>query len=288
MSIIEQSLQRVKARREPDVSGPVRAGGQNLRAAASPAPLRPLVRDTERFEINVEDLRRQHIYPPADTLALRQNEYRSIRRMVFEAAFNGTAEGARATGPIVVVSSALPGEGKTFTCLNLAFSMASEGTHPVVLIDGDIFRSSLSRALHLDQARGLTDLLADPTLEPWSLVLQSSVPGLYVLPAGGLKEHASDLISAERVGAVLSTLASELTQPVLLIDTPPLLLSSEAAVLADCAGQVLLVVRAGQTLEDAVKHALAKLRESLPVGVILNAWEPTLLTDKTYYGTYYK
>ncbi len=286
MSIIERFLQHAKEARSAESGAAVARSANHPRAAA--APTRPEVRDEARFELDLSHLREEGLYPGESSLVFRQSEYRSIRRMVMAAVLGKGAEGAKPTEPFVVVSSSLPGEGKTFTTFNLALSIASEGTRPVILVDGDIFRRSLSRALGIDGVAGLTEALENPTIDPWTFVMQPNLPSLYVMPAGLLQARASDLVSSERVGALFRGLQAAFPNAIVLIDTPPLLLSSESSAICDAAGQVLLVVRAGVTMQDSVKQSVAKIRDNCPVGVVLNAWEPTLLSEKKYYGVEYR
>jgi len=175
--------------------------------------------------------------------------------------------------------------GHTYTALNLALSMASEGIHDVLLIDADTVRRSLTQALDLGDAPGLIELLGRPGRSFMDYALRTSVERLRVLPAGVPCDGASDLFSFGRVGPVVAAINSALGGHIAIVDTAPILLSSDTPVLMDSAGQVLLVVRAGHTLQDSVKDAVSRIKESVPVGVVLNDWDPLLASERqAYYG----
>jgi Mrp family chromosome partitioning ATPase len=170
------------------------------------------------------------------------------------------------------VTSALPGDGKTFTALHLALSMALERDHSVLLVDGDVARPQLSRVLGLAEEPGLLDLLADPARRARDLVLGTDVEGLYLLPAGRPREGAAELLASNRMGAIFSELGGTGRRQLVVMDSPPLLVSGEARVLSASAGQVVLVVRSGVTPRGAVTHAIAALGQKRKPRLVLNGY----------------
>jgi Mrp family chromosome partitioning ATPase len=152
-----------------------------------------------------------------------------------------------------------------------------------LLIDGDVIRPSLSGMFGLADRKGLMDAVVDATIDPESLIAQTSVEGLSILPAGAPNENATEHFASSRMHEVIEQLMS-VPNRLIVLDSLPLLLSTEARVLAPHAGQVLLVVRAESTPKPAVRQALALLAEHKNVKVLLNAVIWTKMLDYMVYG----
>jgi protein-tyrosine kinase len=297
MSIVQSALVRAKSNRALEarpakaagpvaVTVPVAVPAESASAAGSFRPPVSWPAGGSVVTISYERLREQSLYPTGDLVRRQQDDYRSIRREVIAATRQrATPEGAL-IGPIVVVTSALPGDGKSYTALNLALSMASEGIHDVLLIDADTVRHSLTTAFDLEAAQGLIDVLARPGKGFMDFAHPTSIDRLRFLPAGRRYEGASDLFSVGRVAPLFAAITAALEGHVVIVDTAPILLSSETPVLTDTAGQVLLVIRAGHTLQDSIKDAASRIKASVPVGLVLNAWEPVLPSEKKAYNGY--
>jgi exopolysaccharide/PEP-CTERM locus tyrosine autokinase len=184
---------------------------------------------------------------------------------------------ARATGDmrvenanVIAVTSALKGEGKTFTCFNLAMSIATERDVSVLLIDGDLFARSLSHLLGLDQGLGLADMLAESQIRLDDIIVSTNVPKLRVVPAGHIRHHATELLASERMRHAVRELASRYSDRIILLDTAPILLNSEAMLLEALVGQVLVVVQEGKTPQHAIQDALSLLGKKPVTGMVLN------------------
>ncbi len=287
MSIVQSALDRMKAARPAEIR-PGKAAAKAATPTSEPPPHSPNWRPATApiVSIDPERLRELGLYPSPSFLRRQQEDYRGIRREVISATHQRPQTEGAEIGPIVVVTSALPGEGKSYTALNLAISIASEGTYDVLLIDGDTVRSSLSQALDVRDSPGLIELLSNPATNFMDHVRHTSIERLYLLPAGRPFEGASDLFSAGRVGPLFAAIGAALAGHIVIVDTPPILLSSDTPVITDAAGQVLLVVRAGQTLQDAVRDAASRIRETIPVGAVLNGWDPILPSEKQTYRGY--
>ena len=185
----------------------------------------------------------------------------------------------------IVVTSAVPGEGKTFTAFNLALSLAREPDFEVLLVDADIPKSDVTHTLGLDECPGLMDVLVDDWRRPAEAILRTDVPNLMVLPAGKRHPLAAELFGGRRMGYVLEELAASPRQRLLVFDSSPLLATPESRVLASQMGQVVVVVSAGHTGRHEVKAALDGLGGSQYVGLILNK-SRLLATENPYYGYY--
>jgi protein-tyrosine kinase len=209
------------------------------------------------------------------------DQYRRIKRPILMQVQVLTA--ARAPGArFVLMASALPGDGKTFTSINLALSIARERDVSVLVMDADVAKPHISRIFGIAQEPGLLDALADDNLDIESLVLPTDVPGLSVLPAGRRHEAATELLASARMDQVITRLTARDPRRIVLLDSPPLLLSSESRALVQIAGQVVLVVRAGGTPRQAVEEAIGYIGEGKPLGLILN--QSMLALSEGYYG----
>ncbi len=169
---------------------------------------------------------------------------------------------------VVVMTSAVPGEGKSTTAINLALVLAETGK-PVLLIDADLRRPMTASYLGVEGAVGLTDVLVgqaeiDDVLQPWG------EGGLHVLPAGTLPPNPSELLGSDRMKELMSTLRERFDM--IIIDTPPVLPVTDAAVVAAHAHGLVLVVRHGTTTRDQVRTAVEALAavEAPLTGVALN------------------
>lgn len=168
----------------------------------------------------------------------------------------------------IVVTSPLPGDGKSTIACNLAITLAASG-RSVVLIDGDLRRSMVAKTMGLPGGAGLADVLSNRA--QLSEVLQRSprAPSLFVLAAGSIPPNPSEVLGSERMKALLTDLASHAT---VIIDAPPLLPVTDGAVLTHQADGALLVVSIGKTTYDLVDKALDTLAKARgrALGIVLN------------------
>jgi len=187
---------------------------------------------------------------------------------------------------VLVVSSAVRGEGKTTVASNLAICLA-EINQRVLLADADMRRPRLHRVFEVSNRRGLSSLLASreplPRLEESGCVQPSEVPNLFVLPAGPPSHSISNLLHSTRVEELLARARNEFDAVV--IDTPPMLQISDARVLGAMADGVVLVVRAGKTTRETARAAASRFLEdgTRVLGAILNSWDPKS-NGAGYYG----
>lgn len=185
----------------------------------------------------------------------------------------------------IVVTSALPGDGKSFTAANLAVMLAATGQR-VALIDGDLRRSRLATLFGLPADAGLSDVLAGRV--NLSDVLQPADPSgsLVVLTAGPVPPNPSEILGSDRMREVIDTLSRHC---LVIIDAPPLLPVTDAAVLSTRADGALIVVSTGKTTYDMLGQALDLLEKAKgkPLGIVLNR-VPTSGPGATYYGYQYR
>jgi protein-tyrosine kinase len=186
---------------------------------------------------------------------------------------------------LIMVTSALPGEGKTFCALNLALSIASEVDSSVLLVDADVVRPSVMTRLGLQgRFKGLLDLLSDTSLELPDLILKTNVPKLSVLPAGAPSSHSTELLASDAMHELLHDIATRYADRIVIFDAPPLLSTTESRVLAARMGQILMVVAADSTQQLDLAQAFTALEPCHTVLCVLN--KSLNDSDQRHYGYY--
>lgn len=184
---------------------------------------------------------------------------------------------------VVLVTSARPGEGKTFISLNLAASLAGAGMMPILLIDADGRRGSLGDTLGLEKQPGLRALAAEPSLWPGALVRPTEVPDLSVMSCGGT---TGDAPPGEALAEAVRRTAAAFPSHLIVLDMPPALATSDAGALAPLAGQVVMVVLAEKTQRDEIEAALDVLDACPEIRLLLNRAGLTLNDSFGAYGGY--
>ncbi len=171
---------------------------------------------------------------------------------------------------LIMITSALPEEGKTFIAINLALSLAAELDRRVLLVDGDVSKGEVTEQLRIEAHRGLSDLLHETNYISEDAVLTSNVERLSILAAGGATDHTDELFASELMETILHKLATADPDRVVVFDSPPLLETTEGAVLAHHMGQVVMVVEANRTPQDAVTQSVQMLEGCANVSLVLN------------------
>jgi protein-tyrosine kinase len=279
MSLVEQAIARLR-NQHLGAKTPALGGS----APKSVAP--PIVNELEpskvanRLVIDANALRAGGYLPEVSKERQFADQYRRIKRPLIEKALSG--DDASGEPRVIIVTSAVPGDGKTFTSINLAFSMALERDISILLIDSDVAKHHITDIFGLRQRKGLLDALTDESLDPEALVVPTSSRGFSILPAGTRVEGTAELVSSNRMRQIVATLCARNPRRILLLDSPPLLITNEGRALVKAAGQVVLVVRAGETPRHAVQAALDMVDEKQAGGLILN--EVKVGFTEGYYG----
>jgi protein-tyrosine kinase len=166
----------------------------------------------------------------------------------------------------------------------LALSVAREKDWSVVLVDVDCAKQHITSMFSAENEPGLLDLLKDPSLHPDDVIMPTNVPSLSILPAGNRDQNAAELLASERMDQLAEVLSEEDKFRLVIMDSSPLLLTTEALVLSSHVGQIALVVHAGHTAQSAVTAAIKKIDSTKAVNAILNRSESEASTP---YGSYY-
>ena len=269
MGRIEKALAKLQARgeRATDPGAPQRPAGRLVEATPRDQ-LSEHVYGGKRIEIDLEQLRHHGLLAPVAQERQIADQFRLIKRPLLGIA-SRTREPSVPFGNLLMVGSANAAEGKTFTSINLCLSMAREEDWSVVLVDADCTKPQISRLFGAEEEPGFLDLLRDGATSFDEFVMPTSIPKFSLLPAGRYDAHATELFTSARMESLRAELTAD-PQRLVVFDTPPLLLTSEAPALATSVGQIVLVVRADYTLQQDVAEALARLDRTKPVNLLLN------------------
>lgn len=284
MSVVERALEKLRrggvdapALVRENATAPVQLPDREV-PPAEPA-LEP------RIFVNRDALRDAGYLPATNQDRRFADEYRQIKRLLLASTVSPVSAGQQRPSPrLVMMASALPGDGKTFTSINLAFSLARERDSSVVLVDGDVAQRQLSKVFGVENYPGLLDVLAHPGMDVAELVLQTDCRGLSILPAGSVLDGATELLSSSQMKKVANRIIERDPRCIALFDSSPLLVTSESLALATAMGQVVLVVRAGRTPRHAVVDAVESLGEEIPLSLVLNQGRRGLSEGRYGYG----
>lgn len=233
--------------------------------------------------LDLARLRELGYLTPEEADGALAEQYRIIKRPLLMNAFGRGAVPVEG-GNLIMVTSSVPGEGKTFTAVNLAMSMAMELDHTVLLVDADVVKPSLTELLGLKGRPGLTDALAAGDIGLGEVIVRTNVAKLRVIPAGRGHANSTELLASQAMRDLMQELAERYPDRVILFDSPPLLVSSQASVLTYLVGQIVVVVEAGRTPQPVVKEALALVDSSKAVGLVLNKSHERVAGDYQYYA----
>lgn len=268
----EEGMARRDEARAPDV----RADGD-----ASQAVLRG--ENSRRVEVDLVQLAAKGIITPDAPRSQVADEFRLVKRPLLGNA-QGKGQAPVERGNLIMVTSSVPGEGKTFTAINLAISIAMEMDNTVLLVDADVSRPSVLNVLGLPAAKGLMDVLLDDDLDLGDVMLKTNIEKLTLVPVGSAAKRATELLASEAMTKLLEEMATRYSDRIIIFDSPPLLVTTEAPVLATHVGQVLMVVEAEQTPQSVVKQALATIQACPVVLTMLN--KASSVGSGTYYDYY--
>jgi len=255
----------------------------------SPVPVTPAVLDQtdlgqepKAVMLDLEVLERSGYLVPSQVRSTLAEQFRQIKRPLLRNARSKDSVEKRLS--LIMVTSALPKEGKTFCAINLAMSMSIEIDTSVLLVDADVVRPDVMHRLGVESQKGLLDLLTDPQLRLSDVVLKTNVPKLSILPAGTRNSMSTELLASEAMGELLVSLSQSDTKRIVIFDAPPLLVTTEAKVLASRLGQVVMVVEASSTPRSAAMQAFATV-EQCPI--VMSVVNKASEREGGSYGDYY-
>ena len=306
MSIIEKAASRIDLKRNAAAAArtPEPAAIDAIEAAAAAAPIAPapgvpapepaaapaaeqaaprpaLKSSTRRVDLDLNRMRDMGMVTAAGGRTRLLEDFRVIKRPLLQRAFAERKAGDK-PGNLIMVTSSLPGEGKTYCAINLAMSIAMELDHTVLLVDADVARPSVLRSLGLPAHRGLMDILLDDKVDMADVMLRTNVDTLSILPAGTSTPRATELLASSSMTALVDEIANRYRDRIVIFDSPPLLLTSESRVLASHMGQIVMVVEAQTTTQHAVQESLRQLDDNQNVNLIYNKTREFPGIEETY------
>ncbi len=212
-------------------------------------------------------------------------EFRLVKRQLLLSALGGKKTAPVNRGQLILICSAQPNEGKTFSAVNLALSLTSETDIEVLLVDADVAKPEILSTLGLPGGPGLMDALADPVLDVEQLLIHTDVPNLLVLPTGRQTNNDTELLASDSTGRLIERLVAGHPRRIVLFDSAPALAASPASTLALHVGQILFVVRADSTTESDVRDAVELLDGCPHIQLMLN--NVTCHASNRKFGSYY-
>lgn len=301
MSIIEKALDKALGQDQllvsPASEKTAPGAEENLRSEAestqpqagtNPSPPPPPPPGGERtrkiLDIDWLALKSKGMLVPEMASTQLAEEYRVIKRPLLMNAFPDEDNGIERAN-LILVTSSVPGEGKTFTAMNLALSIAMERDKWVLLIDADVAKPSIGGLLGSSGEAGLTDLLKDRNVRFSDVTFKTDIPNLTIMPAGRQDRNSTELLASDAMKRLAKELSARYDDRVVIFDSPPLLAATQGAVLASLVGQVVLVIEADSTPQYIVQESLAKLEACDVVGCVLNKTNQGLAFN--YYAYFY-
>ena len=234
------------------------------------------------LELDFKRLSARGFLTSADERGKLAEEYRMIKRPLLANAFGPNPV---RKGNLIMVTSALPGEGKSFSTVNLAISIAMELDRTVLLVDADVAKPSLPHYLGFKAEHGLLDVLRGDSQDLSDVIMRTNIEKLSILPAGKTYARATELLASDAMDRLITDVATRYSDRLVLFDSPPILATSEAHVLASHMGQIVMVVESEKTPKSALREALSRIEGTCDViSIVLN--KSALPTTGDYYGYY--
>jgi protein-tyrosine kinase len=288
MNLIEEAAKRLRQLEQAGVAraphAAANAPGVQARRVNGEARERPVdVRPAPARTLHLERLQASGFITPAMQHSRLLHEFRVIKRPLIQHALGRSATQAPNRN-LIMVTSALPDEGKTFVAVNLAMSLAMERDCRVLLVDADVLAPSVPDVLNIEPAKGLMDVLTGAGTQVREALLGTNVERLTLLLAGTPHANASEFLASEAMTRLLSELSSRYADRIVVFDSPPLLATTESRVLATQMGQVILAVEAQRTTHAALESALATVESCPVVYTVLNKAPESKVGS--YYGAY--
>ena len=237
----------------------------------------------KQIRLDFRALRQSGMITPDNLSSALSNEFRGIKRKLLQRVRDPKTRAA--VNNLIMVTSSLPGEGKTFTSINLALSLAAERGLRVLLIDADVIRPSVGNMFVSPTSEGLTDLLSGKIKQVSEVLYHcTDVPNLSVIFSGNPRTNSPELISSGQMASLCQELSARYPDRVIVLDTPPVLATPEPAILATYMHQLIMVVSAAQTDRHQLRRALDAVSTCQNVSLLFNKaprW------NEAEYNTYY-
>lgn len=203
------------------------------------------------------------------TRKLVNEEFRGIKRKVLTNAF-GAISATIDNSNLIMVTSASPSEGKSFSAINLALSIALEQDKTVLLVDCDVLKPSLHKKLHVPNDKGIMEYLSGEVDDVQEIINTTNVEKLRYISAGKKHHLSTEFLASQKMAGLAHEFVNRYPDRIVIMDCPPLLGINETYVLSELAGQILVVVEEGNTKITSVKAAVSQLNKEKAIGFIMN------------------
>ncbi|MCB4436312.1 XrtA-associated tyrosine autokinase [Alteromonas sp. McT4-15] len=243
------------------------------------SPLPEFVIDFERLEKN------GHISLTGERKQINE-EYREIKRKLLANSF-GSLSKTLHNPNIIMVTSSRPSEGKTFTATNLAMSIASEQDKTVLLVDADVLKPNVLNTLGLERRKGLMEYLTGDVEDIADVLYPTNIDKLKIIPAGKSHHLSTELLASQKMHDTVDEFANRYPDRIVIFDTPPLIGINESAILANFAGQAVVVVEEGRAKINDIKMSVERLNPDMAIGFVVNKSIHNDTDGSGYYGYYY-
>jgi len=238
-----------------------------------------------KFNIDLQALEGKGFVGLESGRNLINEEFREIKRKLLQNAF-GPLASTISNSNIIMVSSARPSEGKTFTAVNLAISIAAEQDKTVLLVDADVLKPNVLNTLGLKQSNGLMEYLLGKVNDLSDVIHHTNIPKLRIVPAGQTHHLSTELLASTVMRDTIEEFSTRYPDRVVIIDTPPLIGINESVILANLAGQAVIVVEEGQTKLNDIQSSVERLNPNMAIGFVVN--KSIQFSEKGgYYGYQY-
>ena len=259
--------------------------GRRIRRDAKQQPDKPAQYTEKHFDIDLDALQEKGFVSTNSARSHINEEYREIKRKLLANAFGGLSSTLN-NANIIMVTSARPNEGKTFTAVNLAMSIATEQDKRVLLVDADVLKPNTLRTLGLKERSGLMEYLLGDVYEIGEVMFRTNVNKLRIIPAGRSHHLSTELLASEAMSNLINEFSTRYPDRIVVIDTPPLIGINESAVLANFAGQAVVVVEEGRSKMSDIQKAVERLNPEMAIGFVVNKSVNTS-DNNGYYGYSY-
>lgn len=288
MSKIHDALRKLQ--KQGGASSDSGNGGGNSTRRRIPESVIPIARkkkveiDGEKHHLDESNLIHRGLLAPLDQAIPVADEFRRIKRPLIDNAIKHGPEHDDHMN-LIMVASPLPGAGKTFCSVNLAASISLERELTVLLVDADVAKPHISDAFGLGEVPGLIDILVDESMSVDEVLVRTDLNDIQVLPAGCKHSQSTELLASDRMAEVMHELATRYPDRLIVMDSPPLMITSEAQAVARQVGQIALVVEAGVTTNQQIQESLDVLSPDKAINIILN--KSLYSQSSGYYGGSY-
>ena len=284
MSIIENALKKAgkqglvldgnspKQSDEPEIHRDSKSGAESIGMASGkqePMSGEPKTNIENQVVIDWSKLAEEGFVDNNDAKSQLAEEFRVIKRPLVNNA-QSAKDNRIDRSNLILICSSLPNEGKTFVSINLALSIANERDKSVLLIDADVEKPSISKQLGIKQSPGLIEYLEDDKITFSDILLKTDLSNLSVIPAGKRHKYSTELLSSQRMYLFAEEVSKRYKDRIIIFDSPPLLVATQAQILAELVGQVVLVIAAEVTPQSVVAESVSKLANCDVVMTLLN------------------